>query len=62
MKQAGWTAFGALAFLGLVLFVWTAISAPVVLWSDSTLDLEWPRQGIGINQEAPQGGHPAKPA
>ena len=53
--------FALLAVLGLALYLWPAISAPVVLWSDSTLDLEWARQGIGIFQEAPQAGHPAKP-
>jgi len=54
--------FALLAALGLALYLWPAIRAPVVLWSDSALDLEWARQGIGIFQEAPQEGHPAKPA
>lgn len=54
--------FAGLAALGLALYLWPAIQAPVVLWSDSRTDLEWSRQGIGIFQEAPQSGHPAKPA
>ena len=51
-----------LAALGLAVYLWPAFRAPVVLWSDSTTDLEWARQGIGIFREAPRGDHPAKPA
>jgi hypothetical protein len=67
MKRAGWTAFVALAFLGLVLFLWTAISAPVVLWSDSEADLTWAKAGLGVLRPVPQPptgalGHQPKPA
>jgi hypothetical protein len=37
-----------LAAAGLALYLWPAIQAPVVLWSDSALDLEWARTGAGI--------------
>ena len=55
-------AFALLAALGLAVYLWPAFRAPVVLWSDSTTDLEWARQGTGIFREAPRGDHPAKPA
>lgn len=58
-----------LAASGLLLYLWPALSAPVVLWSDSALDLEWARQGVGIVSAVPppppgaeQPAHPAKPA
>ncbi len=58
-----------LAASGLFLYLWPALSAPVVLWSDSLLDLEWARQGAGIVSPVPaappgaeQAAHPAKPA
>jgi hypothetical protein len=58
-----------LAASGLLLYLWPALSAPVVLWSDSALDLEWARQGVGIVSAvrppppgAEQPAHPAKPA
>lgn len=50
-----------LGALGLAVYLWPALSAPVVLWSDSTADMEWARKGIGIFQPAPRGDHPAKP-
>jgi hypothetical protein len=67
MKWAGWTAFAAMAFLGLVLFLWAAISAPVVLWSDSEADLAWAKAGLGVFRPVPQPptgalGHQPKPA
>jgi hypothetical protein len=54
---------GALGLLGFGLYLWPAIVAPVVLWSDSELDLKWAREGIGIVTPAPVEGivHPAKP-
>jgi len=54
---------GALGLLGLVLYLWPAIAAPVVLWSDSQLDLKWAREDVGIVSPAPTDGivHPAKP-
>lgn len=58
-----------LALPGLFLYLWPALSAPVVLWSDSALDLEWARKGVGIVSPVPpapvgadQPAHPAKPA
>jgi hypothetical protein len=56
-------ACGALGVLGLVVYLWPAIVAPAVLWSDSYRDLEWARAGIGILSPAPipTVPHPAKP-
>jgi hypothetical protein len=61
--------FLAVAASGLLLYAWTAFRAPVVLWSDSAVDLEWARTGAGIFRPVPPetaGGevplHPAKPA
>ncbi|HZI66217.1 MAG TPA: hypothetical protein VFF17_06600 [Thermoanaerobaculia bacterium] len=58
-----------LALSGLFLYLWPAFSAPVVLWSDSSLDLDWARRGVGIVSAVPsaplgaeQPAHPAKPA
>jgi hypothetical protein len=58
-----------LALPGLFLYLWPAFSAPVVLWSDSALDLDWARRGVGIVGPVPpappgeeQPAHPAKPA
>jgi hypothetical protein len=55
--------YGALGLLGFGLYLWPAIAAPVVLWSDSQLDLKWAREGVGIVSPAPTEGivHPAKP-
>ncbi len=56
------TVFAAvLGAFGLAIYLWPAVAAPVVLWSDSTLDLDWARKGIGIFEPAPRGDHPAKP-
>ena len=56
-------ACGALGILGLALYLWPAIAAPVVLWADSRFDLKWAREGVGIVSPAPIEGivHPAKP-
>ena len=57
-----------LAASGPFFYLWPAFSAPVVLWSDSALDLEWARKGVGIVSPVPpvpgaeQPAHPAKPA
>jgi hypothetical protein len=51
-----------LAGIGLTLYLFPALTAPVVLWSDSAVDLDWARKGIGIFEPAPRVGHPAKPA
>ena len=55
--------YGALGILGLALYLWPAIAAPVVLWADSRFDLRWAREGVGIVSPAPIEGivHPAKP-
>lgn len=37
-----------LAVPGLFLYLWPAFSAPVVLWSDSEVDLKWAREGVGL--------------
>ncbi len=53
--------------LGLALYLWGALAAPVVLWSDSRIDMDWARNGIGISRPvpAPPPGeplvHPPKP-
>jgi hypothetical protein len=51
---------GILGALGLALYLWPALSAPVVLWSDSTIDLEWARTGELWPPRV--GTHVAKPA
>ena len=45
--------FLLLAAAGLFLYMWPALRAPVVLWSDSALDLGWARGGAGILGPAP---------
>jgi len=52
--------FGALGAVGLALYLWPALAAPVVLWSDSRVDLEWAR--AGDLWPARVGTHVAKPA
>lgn len=49
---------------GLALYLWPALTAPVVLWSDSRIDMDWAREGAGILSPAPAppSPHPAKPA
>jgi hypothetical protein len=51
-----------LGVAGLVLYLWPAVAAPTVLWSDSRLDLEWARSGSGIWKPIPDTGeaHVAK--
>jgi hypothetical protein len=60
--------FLALSVLGLASYLWPAFRAPVVLWSDSALDLEWARRGVGIVSAVPPPTageavqlHPVKP-
>lgn len=66
MRKTG--LFFLLAAAGLFLYLWPAFRAPVVLWSDSTIDLDWARRGVGIWSPAPTPAasgdqyHPAKPA
>ena len=58
--------FAGLGAAGLALYLWPALAAPVVLWSDSRIDLDWARRGVGILDAPPQRDprdppHPAKP-
>ena len=53
-----WAGLGA---FGLLLYLWPAFAAPVVLWSDSVRDLDWARRGVGISQPVPSDIHLAKP-
>jgi hypothetical protein len=55
-----------LAIAGLALYLWPALVAPPVLFSDSRLDLEWARTGAGIWKPIGEARgdaalHPAKP-
>lgn len=58
---------GLLVAAGLALYLVPAFEAPVVLWSDSHIDLDWARRGIGIFSAVPEseqlaaGVHQAKP-
>ncbi len=54
---------GLLGAAGLAFYLWSAIGAPVVLWSDSRIDMAWAREGVGIVSPAPPPPtpHPAKP-
>jgi hypothetical protein len=45
--------FAALSVLGLTLYVWPALTAPVVLWSDSRIDIAWAKGGLGILRPIP---------
>jgi hypothetical protein len=60
--------FVILACLTLALYVWGALTAPVVLWSDSQADMEWASTGVGIFRPVPAPppggalGHQPKPA
>ena len=53
--------YGVLGALGLALYLWPAFSGPVVLWSDSTIDLNWARRGEGIVTPVVSTHHPPKP-
>ncbi len=46
-------AFLSGAVLVLALYLWGALAAPVVLWSDSTIDMDWARSGVGIFRPVP---------
>ena len=41
------------SLLGLALYLWGALAAPVVMWSDSQIDMDWARNGIGIFRPVP---------
>ncbi len=51
-----------LAATGLALYLWPALAGPVVVNSDSVIDLELAREGLGILSPAPVPRHPPKPA
>jgi hypothetical protein len=53
--------YGGFAVLGLALYLWPALAAPVVRWSDSELDLDWARRGVGIFSPVVSPHHPPKP-
>lgn len=59
--------FAAVSLLGLALYLWGSLAAPVVLWSDSEIDLGWARSGVGIFHPVPEPPpgeplvHPPKP-
>ncbi len=46
---------------GLGLYLWPALRAPIVLWSDSAVDLGWARSGEGIVTPVVSTHHPPKP-
>ena len=50
-----------LGVAGLTLYLWAALRAPVVQWSDSRIDLAWARSGAGILRPVWTPGHAAKP-
>jgi hypothetical protein len=54
-------ALALLGAAGLALYLWPAIAAPVVEWSDSQVDLAWARAGAGILSRVWTPGHTAKP-
>lgn len=45
--------FLLVAAAGFFLYLWPALRAPVVVWSDSALDLAWARAGEGITAPPP---------
>jgi hypothetical protein len=53
-------AFLFVCALGLALYLWGAFRAPVVLWSDSRIDMDWAREGAGIFKPIP-GPPPGEP-
>ncbi len=59
-------AFVLVATCGLALYLWGALAAPVVMWSDSSIDMDWARAGAGIFRPIPPPppgeplGHPPK--
>lgn len=55
---------GSLAFFGFLLYLWPALRAPVVHWSDSDLDIAQATRGVGMWSPVPEegpSGHPTKP-
>jgi hypothetical protein len=54
--------YGFLGAAGLALYLWPALEAPVVLTSDSRIDLAWAREGAGILSPVTAPRHWSKPA
>jgi len=60
--------WSGLAALGLALYLWPAFAAPVVLWADSEIDIQWAKAGVGVLSPVPPPpaggalGHLPKPA
>ena len=54
--------YGFLGAAGLALYLWPALEAPVVLTSDSVIDLAWAREGAGIVSPVTAPRHWSKPA
>ncbi len=50
-----------LGAFGLALYLWPALVAPVVRWSDSELDLAWAQRGVGVWSPVVSPHHPPKP-
>lgn len=42
------TLFALAALVCLFIYLWPALAGPVVLWSDSRIDLDWAAKGAGI--------------
>ncbi|HMF08342.1 MAG TPA: hypothetical protein VKJ00_04350 [Thermoanaerobaculia bacterium] len=57
MTMRKYAAPGFLGALAIALYLWTAFTAPVVLWSDSQTDLAWAKQGLGIFKPIPPPAH-----
>ena len=56
----------SLGVAGLWLYLWPALKAPVVVWSDGQVDMRWAREGIGLwrpytPEEERVTAHPLKP-
>ncbi|HEY2798429.1 MAG TPA: hypothetical protein VGK26_11120 [Thermoanaerobaculia bacterium] len=61
MRRLRFLLYAALAAFGLAVFLVPALTAPVVSWSDSALDLDWARKGEGIVTTVVSPHHPPKP-
>ncbi len=47
--------------VALLIYLWPSVAGPVVMWSDSTTDIEWAKEGKGIWSPASAPDHTAKP-
>jgi hypothetical protein len=65
VKSRGRLLLAAVWLAGLVLYLWPALSAPPVLWSDSVVDLARAESGVGVWKPLAREDldlvHPAKP-